>query len=90
MRSKYPNRLGCTASGNGRLTRGLYESARELVLGDGTVVSVAETTDYPFADTVELKLAMAKSIRFPLYLRIPRWCRSPAIRINGRNVAVAT
>ena len=44
-------------------------------VGDGTTVTVAETTDYPFSDTIELKLSAAKAVRFPLYLRIPRWCR---------------
>ena len=58
-------------------------------VGDGAVATVAEATDYPFGDTVELKLAMARSVRFPLYLRIPRWCRTPAIQVDGQDAAVA-
>ena len=52
-------------------------------------MTVAEATDYPFADSVELKLAMARSVRFPLYLRIPRWCRGAAVRINGQETPLA-
>jgi hypothetical protein len=58
-------------------------------VGDGTAVTIVETTDYPFSDTVELKLAMAKAVDFPLYLRIPRWSKGAAVEINGRDIALA-
>jgi hypothetical protein len=56
-------------------------------VANGTTVSVAEDTDYPFGDTVNLKLALPRPLRFPLYLRVPRWCRQPAVRVNGEAVA---
>ena len=37
-------------------------------------MKIAEETDYPFGDTVTLKIAAAKPVEFPLYLRVPRWC----------------
>jgi hypothetical protein len=55
-------------------------------VGDGTKVTLTEETDYPFRDTVALKLALPRPVRFPLYLRVPRWCDRPAIRVNGAEV----
>ena len=57
-------------------------------VGHGTTVKITEDTDYPFRDTIRLRLALPQSVRFPLYLRIPRWCRAPAIGLNGKPVAV--
>jgi hypothetical protein len=51
-------------------------------VGEGAFVRIAEQTDYPFGETVTLKVAVAQSTKFPLYLRIPRWCSAPAIELN--------
>jgi Beta-L-arabinofuranosidase, GH127 len=53
---------------------------------DGASVKITEATDYPFGDTVALKVTAAQSVRFPLYLRIPRWCSGPSAKINGKAV----
>ena len=55
-------------------------------VGDGTAVKITEETEYPFGETVELKVSPAKAVRFPLYLRVPNWCESPAVKINGKPV----
>ncbi|WNO70675.1 RICIN domain-containing protein [Streptomyces sp. AM8-1-1] len=54
------------------------------VVADGTTVTVAETTDYPFGETVTLTLSVPERVSFPLRLRIPGWCRNPVLRVNGR------
>ena len=56
--------------------------------GDGTEVSFTEDTDYPFRDTVRLTIAAPKPTAFPLYLRIPAWCRSATAKVNGKAVVV--
>ena len=56
-------------------------------VADGTEVTVTETTDYPFAETVTLTLSLPKSLAFPLYLRIPGWCGSPRLAVNGQTVS---
>jgi len=43
-------------------------------------VSIEEATAYPFVDSIELKLYPEKDVQFPLYLRIPVWCRKPESR----------
>jgi len=55
-------------------------------VGDGTEVKLTETTDYPFGDTIEFKLSTPKPVRFPLYLRVPRWCNKAALTLNGKAV----
>jgi hypothetical protein len=49
-------------------------------------VKIAEETDYPFSDTVTLKLSTAQPVKFPLYLRIPRWCVDASAKVNGKAV----
>jgi hypothetical protein len=58
-------------------------------VGDGTSVSFTEATDYPFKDTVTLTLSTPKQLAFPLYVRIPGWCSSPTVQVNGQTVAAA-
>ena len=58
-------------------------------VADGTSVTFTETTDYPFAETATLTLASPKQLTFPLYLRIPGWCSTPTLQVNGQTVATA-
>jgi hypothetical protein len=73
------------------LAASLY-AASELStkVGDGTQVKFVEETDYPFIDTIVLRLSSPKAVEFPLYLRVPRWCDRASVRINGKTVEVKT
>jgi hypothetical protein len=76
------------ATADGGLCASLYAASTVTAkVGDGAAVTIAETTDYPFSDTIELKLSASKAVRFPLYLRVPRWCHGAAMNINGEAVA---
>jgi hypothetical protein len=66
------------------------ESEVTAKVADGQTVKITETTDYPFADRVTFKLALAKPVTFPLYLRVPKWTPSAAVQINGNDVSVET
>jgi hypothetical protein len=57
--------------------------------GDGVEVSIEEKTHYPFHEVVELTVTPAKPVRFPLYVRIPGWCKSPTVAVNTMPLAVA-
>lgn len=50
-------------------------------------VTIACRTDYPFTESIELTVQPAKRATFPLALRIPGWCRSPELKVNGSPVA---
>jgi Beta-L-arabinofuranosidase, GH127 middle domain/Beta-L-arabinofuranosidase, GH127 catalytic domain len=54
----------------------------------GVEVAIAEMTNYPFADMIELHVKPAKPVKFPLYLRIPAWCDKAAIAVNGTAAGV--
>jgi hypothetical protein len=47
------------------------------------------TTDYPFDDVVDFAVSLDKPARFPLMFRVPGWCQSPDIRLNGQPVKLA-
>ena len=71
------------------LCASLYGTSEvKAIVGDGMRVTIAQETDYPFGDTVHLTLSTHKPVTFPLYLRVPGWCQTPTVRVNGKPVAV--
>ena len=57
---------------------------------DGVAVRIETQTDYPFGDALEMRVDPARPLRFPLRLRVPRWCEEMRISLNGFPVAIAT
>jgi hypothetical protein len=55
-------------------------------VGDGAEVRIAEDTWYPFGDFIDLTLWTNKPVEFPLYLRIPEWCKNARILVNGEDL----
>ena len=51
--------------------------------GDGVPVKISTTTDYPFGETIRMRVEPARTAAFPLYIRIPGWCRKAQISVNG-------
>ncbi|MGC4031796.1 MAG: glycoside hydrolase family 127 protein [Tepidisphaeraceae bacterium] len=51
----------------------------------GVPLSIQQTTDYPFAETIRFQINPEKQARFPLLIRLPAWCEAPTIVVNGRN-----
>jgi len=49
----------------------------------GVPVSIAETTDYPFRETVNLTVKTDRTVKFPLVLRIPAWAAGATVAVNG-------
>ncbi len=56
--------------------------------GEGVPVKVTTTTDYPFGEAIRLRVEPAKEVTFPLYLRIPGWCKSPQVTVNGSKMSI--
>jgi hypothetical protein len=69
---------------NGVLAALYSASEVKVKVGNGTTVRIAEETRYPFEDTIRLRVGADQAVNFPLYLRIPAWCKSPQLTINGR------
>ena len=57
-------------------------------VGSGATVSIAEMTQYPFEETVRFRLRADAPAKFPLYLRVPRWCQRASVELNGKDLAV--
>ncbi len=77
------------ATPGGGLAAVLYAPCRVTAkVADGQEVAIEETTRYPFEETIELKISLAGSVRFPLHLRVPGWCKAPEVTINGKEVQV--
>jgi len=84
----YAEELWLATPDNG-LCASLYAACEvEARVGDGTAVKLSETTDYPFDGKITFVVTTPRSVRFPLYLRIPRWCDGAELRLNGKALKV--
>ncbi len=54
-----------------------------LKIGDGTMVEFLEETNYPFDESIKFTFKSDKQVSFPLHLRIPAWCKTATVKING-------
>ena len=53
------------------------------------MVHVLEETDYPYRGTVRLTVTPAKTMRFPLSVRVPGWAAGARMLVNGKDADVA-
>ncbi|MGM4985508.1 MULTISPECIES: glycoside hydrolase family 127 protein [Rhizobium] len=60
-------------------------NSAELMVGD-TFVRLKQETQYPWDGDIRLQLALEQPSHFTLHLRIPGWCRSAEIFVNGMAV----
>ncbi len=56
-------------------------------VGNGVEVTLTEKGDYPFDDKVSFTVSAKEKVAFPLYLRIPTWCKAAAVKVNGRKLS---
>jgi DUF1680 family protein len=70
----------------GQLAVHLYvQNAADLEV-NGVAVSVKQTTDYPWDGAITIALDPAAEVEFTLRLRLPGWCRSAELAVNGQQV----
>jgi hypothetical protein len=80
----YAEHLWLATPGNG-LAAALYAPCEvKAKVGEGATVTIVEQTRYPFEDNIEFTVKTSEPVRFPLYLRIPGWCKSPEVTMNGK------
>jgi len=58
----------------------------DATVGENVTVHVAEDTEYPFRETVQMTVNPATPVRFPLKLRIPAWANEASVAVNGTPV----
>ncbi|MHC4206772.1 MAG: discoidin domain-containing protein [Planctomycetota bacterium] len=80
----YAEHLWLATPGNG-LAAVLYAPCKVTAkVGDGTEVTIIEKTRYPFAEDIEFTIKTNKPVKFPLYLRVPGWCKKPEVTMNKK------
>jgi len=62
----------------------LYLPSRVRWMQSGTEVTLAQKGDYPFADTVGMRLQVPRPLDFTLRLRIPQWAAGARVEVNGK------
>jgi hypothetical protein len=60
-----------------------YAPSRATFASRGVPVTVGIDTDYPFRETLALTVDTARTVRFPLLLRVPAWARGATVRVAG-------
>ena len=81
---KFTQHLWMASADSGVAALAYAPSDVRLRVGDGTTVSFTEETGYPFEETVAFTCHSPRELQFPFHLRIPGWCDSALIEINGR------
>jgi len=72
------------ATPEGGLVAAVYApSSVTTRVGNGTLVTITETTEYPFHDRIDLTVHVPEPTAFPLHLRIPHWCDNAEIEVNN-------
>ena len=83
----YAENLWMATPDNGLAAVFYSDSELKAKVADGSEVSITQQTHYPFDESVKIKLQLKKETKFPLYLRIPAWCTSPVIQVNGQTLS---
>jgi DUF1680 family protein len=79
------------AGADGGLAAIAYAPSRvTAAVAGGRAVAITTETDYPFRETVRLRIETDAPVKFPLHLRIPGWCEQAEIRVNGAVAALKT
>jgi hypothetical protein len=47
-------------------------------------VTIKEETNYPFSERIKFTFTTVKRSKFPFHLRVPAWCKSATVKINGQ------
>jgi uncharacterized protein len=56
---------------------------------DGKTVSLTQQGNYPFEESIRMKLTMSHAASFALFLRIPGWAHGASVAINGKQSSSA-
>ena len=84
----YNESVWLATSDDGLLANFYSNSDVTAKVGSGQTVHLIESTRYPFGQNVRFSVTTSQSAKFPLYVRVPDWCRGASVQINGRPVAV--
>jgi len=52
----------------------------------GNLVTLKQTTNYPFDEHIKIEVNTNMPTNFPLYLRVPGWCNHAGVKVNGQEL----
>jgi hypothetical protein len=70
---KFIESLWMATNDNGLVLAAYGPSIVKATVGNGVKISITEETDYPFSGHIKLIISSEKSVKFPLYFRVPGW-----------------
>jgi len=56
----------------------------------GQKITLAQRTNYPWEEVVEMTITVEEEAEFVLALRMPGWCDGTAVKVNGEDIDVGT
>lgn len=84
---KFVQNLWYATADNGVAALVYGESEVTLKVAGDKEVTIEEQTKYPFSDKIKFIVKQSDNAKFPLHLRVPEWCDSPEITLNGETIA---
>ena len=78
-------------SADGGVSAVLYGPSKvKFELGEKKIpVEITQETAYPFEEQIRFKIHCEEPVEFPLSLRVPAWCDSPQLSVNGSPIPVS-
>jgi DUF1680 family protein len=81
---KFTQNLWYTTADGGVAALVYSPSEVSTILPGNLKVSFREDTNYPFEEAIRFTLTSNKKATFPFHLRIPEWCKTATVKINGK------
>ena len=50
------------------------------------MVRLKQSTHYPFDDKITIEVTSVTANSFPVYLRVPNWCKNAVVSVNGKSL----
>lgn len=69
---------------DGGAVAALYGPSVERLNVNNQAVTITETTDYPFSESITFSFDMNAPVTMPFSFRIPAWCTQAAVTVNGK------
>jgi len=83
---KFTQNLWHATSDNGLAALTYSPSEVTAKVANGIKVHFKEETQYPFDEKIQFVFESDQSVKFPLHLRIPGWCKNATIKVNGKKL----
>ncbi|MBZ0300283.1 MAG: glycoside hydrolase family 127 protein, partial [Anaerolineae bacterium] len=64
----------------------LFGQSTAQVEAAGHAIQLTQQTNYPWDETVQIRVDAAQPVRFTLAVRLPGWCRAAALQVNGETI----